>query len=61
MKNYDKKFIFGIIFGFGLLLCLISDEVFANTQINDVNALAFSILITLFGGCGLLIAIFKNH
>jgi len=59
MKDY-KKFIFSIIFGLGLLLCLYSDKVFTNTPINDVNALVFSIIITLFGGCGLLIEIFKN-
>lgn len=60
MKNNNRKFIFGILFGLGLLLCLYSNEVFNTPSINNVNALAFSILITVFGGSGLLIAIFKN-
>jgi hypothetical protein len=29
-------------------------------SINDVNALTFSILIALFGGCGFLIEIFRK-
>jgi len=60
MGNNDKKYIFSVLFGLGLLLCLFSDKIFNNTPINDVNALAFSILITLFGGSGLLITIFKR-
>ena len=61
MNNSDKKFIFGIIFVVGLLLCLFSNDVSVNTPIDDANALAFSILISIFGGCGLLIAIFKQR
>jgi hypothetical protein len=60
MFNNDRKFIFGVIFCFGLLLCLFSGEVFSNTPINNVNALVFSVIIALFGGTGLLISIFKS-
>lgn len=60
MFNNDRKFIFGVIFCFGLLLCLFSEEIFSNIPINHVNALVFSILIALFGGAGLLLSIFKN-
>ncbi|MDF2907331.1 MAG: hypothetical protein K0R34_2652 [Herbinix sp.] len=60
MFNNDKKFYFGVIFAIGLMLCLFSEDLFSNSPISNVNALTFSILIALFGGGGLLIAIFKG-
>lgn len=56
----SRKFIFGIIFILGLILCLLSEEIFNNTPVNDVNALVFSVLVAAFGGAGLLLDIFKK-
>jgi hypothetical protein len=56
----NRKYIFGIIFIIGLFLCLLSEELFSNTPISNVNALVFSAIIAAFGGGGLLLDIFKK-
>ncbi len=55
-----KRRIFTIIFVVGLLMCLFAPDIFTYISTNEVNELVFCILITLFGGAGLIVDMYKK-
>jgi|GEM_PF-5371124 hypothetical protein len=55
-----RRFAFATIFIVGLLMCFFSPYIFTFISSNEPSELVFCALITVFGGAGLIVDLYKN-